>query len=78
MCIGLAEIGYFYLFRGVGGSAVRSPPAWRCRSIVTGTVVLTMLLSFIALKESLGPMQIAGTAVVVVGIAMIFSDGFPS
>ena len=31
-----------------------------------------------AWKMSLGPMQIAGTAVVVVGIAMIFTDTFPS
>ena len=29
-------------------------------------------------KESLGPVQIAGTVVVVIGIAMIFSDRFPS
>ena len=45
-------------------------------AIVTGTVVLTMLLSSFALKESLGAMQIAGTVAVVIGIAMIFSDGF--
>ena len=74
LCIGLAEIGYFYLFRGVGGTG---PVAANVAVpvIVTGTVVLTMLLSFFALKESLGAMQIAGTVVVVVGIAMIFSDG---
>ena len=77
VCIGLAEIGYFYLFRGVGGSGPVAASV-AVPIVVTGTVVLTMLLSFIALKESLGPMQIAGTAVVVVGIAMIFSDGIPS
>ena len=74
VCIGLAEIGYFYLFRGVGGTG---PVAANVAVpvIVTGTVVLTMLLSSFALKESLGAMQIAGTLVVIVGIAMIFSDG---
>ena len=77
LCIGLAEIGYFYLFRGVGGSGPVAASV-AVPIIVTGTVVLTMLVSYIALKESLGPMQIAGTAVVVAGIAMIFSDGFPS
>ena len=75
LCIGLAEIGYFYLFRGVGGSGPVAASV-AVPAIVTGTVVLTMLLSVLALKESLGAMQIAGTVVVLVGIAMIFSDGF--
>ena len=77
LCIGLAEIGYFYLFFGVGGTG---PVAANVAVpvIVTGTVVLTMLLSFFALRESLGAMQIAGTVVVVIGIAMIFSNGFRS
>ena len=75
VCIGLAEIGYFYLFRGVGGAG---PVAANVAVpvIVTGTVVLTMLFSYLALKESLGAMQVAGTVVVIIGIAMIFLDGF--
>ena len=77
LCIGLAEIGYFYLFRGVGGTGPVAASV-AVPVIVTGTVVLTMLISWLALKESLGAMQIAGTAVVVIGIAMIFSDGFRS
>ena len=77
LCIGLAEIGYFYLFRGVGGTGPVAASV-AVPVIVTGTVVLTMLFSSFALKESLGGMQIAGTAVVVIGIAMIFSDGFLS
>ena len=77
LCIGLAEIGYFYLFRGVGGSGPVAASV-AVPVIVTGTVVLTMLLSSLALKESLGAMQIAGTAVVVIGIAMIFSEGLGS
>ena len=77
LCIGLAEIGYFYLFRGVAGTG---PVAANVAvpAIVTGTVVLTMLLSFLTLKEPLGGMQIAGALVVIVGIAMIFSGGFRS
>ena len=77
LCIGFAEIGYFYLFRGVGGTGPVAASV-AVPAIVTGTVVLTMLLSASALKESLGTMQVAGTVVVVIGIAMIFSDGFPS
>ena len=76
LCIGLAEVGYFYLFRGVGGTGP-VPASVAVPVIVTGTVVLTMLLSCLALKESLGTMQVAGTVVVVIGIAMVFSDGFP-
>lgn len=77
LCIGLAEVGYFYLFRGVGGSGPVAASV-AVPVIVTGTVVLAMLFSFFALKESIGAMQIAGTAVIVVGIAMIFSDWFAS
>ena len=77
LCIGLAEIGYFYLFRGVGGAGPVAASV-AVPVIVTGTIVLTMLLSWLALRESLGVMQIAGTVVVVIGIAMIFSEGFTS
>ena len=77
LCIGLAEIGYFYLFRGVGGAGPVAASV-AVPVIVTGTIVLTMLLSWLALRESLGGMQIAGTVVVVIGIAMIFSEGFTS
>ena len=74
---GLRRSGISTCFRGVGGTG---PVAANVAVpvIVTGTVVLTMLLSFFALRESLGAMQIAGTVVVVIGIAMIFSNGFSS
>ena len=75
LCIGVAEIAYFYLFRGVGGTG---PVAANVAVpvIVTGTVALTMLLSYFALKESIGAMQVAGAVVVMIGIAMIFGGGF--
>ena len=77
LCIGLAEIGYFYLFRGVGGTGPVAASV-AIPVIVTGTIVLTMFISFFALKESLGAMQVAGTVVVIIGIAMIFSGGLRS
>ena len=77
LCIGLAEIGYFYLFRGVGGTAPIAANV-AIPAIVTGTVVITILLSAMVLKETLAPIQIGGTVVVIVGIAMIFSGGFAS
>lgn len=77
LCIGLAEIGYFYLFRGVGNTAPIAANV-AIPAIVTGTVVITILLSAMVLKESLGPIQIVGTVVVIAGIAMIFSGGMTS
>ena len=77
LCIGLAEIGYFYLFRGVGGGGPVAAGV-AVPVIVTGTVVLTMLFSYFALQEPLGALQLAGTALVVLGVVLIFADGFPS
>ena len=77
LCIGLAEIGYFYLFRGVGGAGPMNASV-AVPVIVTGTVVLTLVLSSLVLNESLGTMQVAGAVVVVIGIAMIFSGRFAS
>ena len=37
-----------------------------------------MLLSLLAWKESLGTLRVAGTVVVVIGIAVIFADGSSS
>ena len=74
LCIGLAEIGYFYLFRGVGDTGPMAASV-AVPVIVTGTVVLTMLLSAAALRESIGALQILGTVAVVVGVVMIFWDG---
>ena len=76
LCIGVAEIGYFYLFRGVGGAGPVAASV-AVPVIVTGAVVLTMLLSWLVLRESLGAMQIAGTVIVVIGIAMIFRNPSP-
>lgn len=77
LCIGLAEIGYFYLFRGVGGAAPIAANV-AIPAIVTGTVVITILLSAMVLKETIGPIQVVGTVAVIAGIAMIFSGGFTS
>ena len=77
LCIGFAEIGYFYLFRGVGNTAPIAANV-AIPAIVTGTVVITILLSAMVLKESLGAIQIVGTVVVIAGIAMIFSGGMTS
>lgn len=71
VCIGLAEIGYFYLFGGIGGQEpMRASVA--IPVIVTGTIVLTSLAAIFLFREALGWIQIAGLALVVAGIALLF------
>ena len=42
--------------------------------IVTGTAVLTMWVSAVALNESIGLTQVRGTLLVGLGVLMIFAD----
>jgi drug/metabolite transporter (DMT)-like permease len=78
LCIGSAEIGYFYLFGGVGlarpmAAAVAIP------TIVSGTVVIALLFSALVLGEKIAWNQIAGGTLIVLGIATVFfhSTGSP-
>lgn len=71
ICIGLAEIGYFYLFGGIaGGKPVSASLA--IPVIVSGTVVITMVFSFVVLKESIGGQQLIGCCFIVCGIVLFF------
>ena len=71
LCIGAAEIGYFYLFGGLGGSkplaANLAVPA-----IVSGTIVITVVVSFFLFKESLTWQQLLGAALIIAGIVTMF------
>lgn len=71
LCIGLAEIGYFYLFSGVAGfkpmAASRAVPV-----IVSGTILLAMLFSVFGLKENIGWSQVLGGLFIVCGIVLQF------
>ncbi len=71
LCIGMAEVGYFYLFGGVAGirpmaASVVVP------TVVTGTVVITLLVSWLVLRETLGLAQVLGAALIVGGILVMF------
>jgi len=71
LCIGSAEIGYFYLFGGVGlaapmGATVAIP------TIVSGTIVIALLFSGLVLGEPITWNQIAGSILIVLGITTIF------
>jgi len=74
-CIGAAEIGYFYLFGGIGDSEpMRASLA--IPAIVSGTIVISLVLSVLVLQESADRMQLFGSTLIVLGIVVLFlKDG---
>jgi len=71
LCIGMAEIGYFYLFGGLNGTTPMSASV-AIPVIVSGTVVLALVFSVVALKEQIGWNQLLGSFVIVCGIFLFF------
>ncbi|MEM7508584.1 MAG: hypothetical protein AAF415_17775 [Pseudomonadota bacterium] len=74
VCIGAAEIGYLYLFGGVG-FAKPMAASIAIPTIVSGTIVIATLASVLLLKEPLGWQQIAGGGLIVAGILVFFRGG---
>ena len=73
LCIGAAEIGYFYLFRGTAGSEPM-PANVGIPIIVSGTIVVTLLVSWLVLREPFTWMRLVGAALVVGGVVTLFAD----
>lgn len=71
LCIGGAEIAYFYLFGGFHGHEPMSAGV-AIPTIVTGTVIIAMFAAALMFHEALGWKQILGAALVIVGIAVMF------
>lgn len=71
LCIGSAEIAYFYLFSGIG---ISKPMAANLAipTIVSGTIIITMLVSYLVLKEPMNWNQVLGSACIVLGIIILF------
>lgn len=69
LCIGLAEIGYFYLFGNLSGSepmaASKAIPV-----IVSGTILIALVFSILFLKEKAGLSQLFGCLLIVTGIVV--------
>ena len=71
LCIGAAEIGYFYLFAGIGhGAPVAANVA--VPAVVGGAVAITLLISALVLKEPFTWLQFGGAALVVGGVVLLF------
>lgn len=71
LCIGGAEIAYFYLFGGLGGI---KPMAVNVviPTVVCGTIAITLVASYFAFGERLAPVQMAGVGCILVGMALLF------
>ncbi len=71
LCIGGAEIAYFYLFRGIGSS---SPMAANVviPTVVSGTIVITAIAAYFIFRESLAPIQLAGVGCILFGVLLLY------
>ena len=70
LCIGLAEIGYFYLFRG-SSVADAMPVSVATPVIVGGTVVIAMVAAMLIFSEIIGPWQWLGAVFIVAGLLLV-------
>lgn len=71
LCIGIAEVCYFYLFGGVAG--IRPLPAGVVVPVVVaGTIVVTLLASGLVFREQVTGIQLVGAALVVGGILVMY------
>ena len=72
LCIGAAEIGYFYLFGNF--SAGKSIPASIViPSVVFSTVIVALLASRFLFNEALSIVQIGSVVITITGIVMIYT-----
>lgn len=71
VCIGGAEIGYLYLFGGVGLSKPMAASV-AIPTIVSGTIVIALLFSYFVLKETIALNQVLGSLLIVFGITLFF------
>lgn len=69
-CIGLAEVLYFYLFRGVGGEkSIAAGSA--IPFVVGGTIVITVLASLWLFREPLNAQQWIGVGLAFAGMTIL-------
>ena len=71
ICIGGAEIVYFYLFGGIGTSKPMAASV-AIPVIVSGTIVITLFFSLVFLRETLAWSQWLGSGCIVLGIVLLF------
>lgn len=72
VCIGLAEITYLYVFSGLGGDGEPVRAGVAIPFVVGGTILIAVLASVLVFREGLGWSQLAGAALIVVGLVVLF------
>lgn len=70
LCIGSAEVAYYYLFSGLGGGKPM-PANVVVPTVVCGTVVITAVVSYFAFRESFSWPQMLGSALVIGGVILV-------
>ena len=73
IAIGAAEIGYFYLFGGIGTIRPMSASV-AIPIVVSGTIVIGMLAAWLVFDEAMGARQIFGAGCILLGTIVLFSD----
>lgn len=71
LCIGGAEITYFYLYSGIGGvkpmMATLVIPA-----VVSGTIVISVIAAYFIFSETLTLIQLAGLGCIIIGVLLLY------
>lgn len=70
ICIGVAEIGYFYLYRG-SSIAEAMPVSLATPVIVAGSIVIAMIVAMLFFAEPVTSRQWIGVVIVVAGLLLI-------
>jgi len=70
LCIGGAEIAYFYLFAGIGtGKPMAASVA--VPAVVSGTIAITAVVAMLVFKEILSLSQWTGTVLILLGVLLL-------
>ncbi len=77
MCIGLAEVSYFFLFRGFGETPPM-PATIAIPFIVSGTIVVAVIFAWLALKEPLSWQKLIGMILIAAGVATMYINHKPA
>ena len=71
LCIGGAEIAYFYLFGGIGGIKPMAATVV-IPTVVSGTILITVIAAYFIFSETLGMIQLAGLGCIVIGMLLLY------
>ncbi len=71
LCIGGAEIAYFYLFAGIGTMKPMTANLV-IPTVVSGTIVITVIAAYFIFSETLALIQLAGLGCIIIGVLLLY------